>query len=154
MRTVALLAVTSLFVGLGALPAAGDAKDEAIKKGRKELEGTWQSVTYALDGKKATAEDLKKIKLRFEPDGKATALRDGKPFIVSATKIDPGKSPKTIDVTFTAGQGKGKTSLGIYKIEGDPLTICRAAPGEARPKELASRPGSGHTLMSYRRTRE
>src|SRR2546430_4959408 len=31
------------------------ADDEAVAKGRKELTGTWQAVTYALDGKQASA---------------------------------------------------------------------------------------------------
>jgi len=31
------------------------------------------------------------------------------------------------------------------------LTICRTAPDHARPTEFASKPGSGQTLMTYKR---
>jgi uncharacterized protein (TIGR03067 family) len=117
--------------------------------GRKELEGTWQAVTYALDGKKATEDDLKKVQLLFDAEGKTQALNDGKVFISSQTKIDLAAAPMKIDITFTDGSDKGKTSLGIYKVEDGVLTICRAAPGQSRPARFSSEAGSGLTLMTY-----
>jgi uncharacterized protein (TIGR03067 family) len=122
-----------------------------IEIARQELTGGWQAVSYALDGQKASDEDMKKIKLVFDPAGKATALNEGKVFIASATKIDPAKKPMTIDMTYTEGDLKGQTALGIYKIEDDLLTICRSAPNKARPTEFSSEAGSGNTLMSYQR---
>jgi len=128
-----------------------DVKDALIAAGRRELTGTWQAVTYALDGKKASDDDIKKIQLVFDGEGNTRALNDGKLFIASSTKIDPTANPAAIDITFTGGEGKGGTALGIYKIDGGTLTICRSAPGKARPTEFSSNPGSGLTLMSYRR---
>jgi len=126
-------------------------KDALMQVGRQELAGTWQAVTYALDGKKASDDDMKKIKLVIDADGTATAVRDGKTFIASSIAIDPLATPMTIDVTFTEGEQKGKTARGIYKVEDDVLTICRAAPELARPTAFASDAGSGHTLMTYKR---
>ena len=94
---------------------------------------------------------MKKIKLSIDADGKATALREGKPFIAAGTAIDPTKNPMTIDFSYTDGDLKGKAAVGIYKIEDDLLTICRTTPGGTRPTEFASKPGSGHTLVSYSR---
>jgi uncharacterized protein (TIGR03067 family) len=128
-----------------------DVKEALIEVGRRELSGTWQAISYALDGTKASDEDMKRIKLVIDADGHATALRDGKVFIAAATDIDPTKTPITIDFSYTEGDIKGKTALGIYKIENDLLTICRTSPGDARPTEFTSKPGSGHTLMTYRR---
>ena len=128
-----------------------DVKEALIVVGRRELTGTWQAVSYALDGTKASDEDMKQIKLSVEADGKATALREGKPFIAAATDIDPTKNPMTIDFSYTDGDLKGQTAPGIYKIEDDLLTICRTIPGGTRPTEFASKTGSRHTLMSYRR---
>jgi uncharacterized protein (TIGR03067 family) len=127
-----------------------DVKEALVAAGRRELTGTWQSVSYALDGKKASDDDMKKIQLVFDADGNTKALNDGKVFIASSTKIDPTANPATIDIIFTSGEGKGGTALGIYKIEDGVLTICRSAPGNARPAEFTSSPGSGLTLMSYR----
>jgi uncharacterized protein (TIGR03067 family) len=92
--------------------------------------------------------------LEIDAEGKSAAKRAGKTFIATTIKLDPGKSPKAMDITFTEGESKGKVSLGIYKIEDDRLTICRAAPGTDRPSEFASKPGSGHTLMVYERVKK
>jgi uncharacterized protein (TIGR03067 family) len=126
-------------------------KEGLVQAGRQELAGTWQALTYSLDGKKASEEDLKKIQLVIDADGKSRALNEGKVFIASSITIDPSRQPMTMDIAFTEGESKGKTALALYKIEDGVLTICRSAPGQARPAEFASTEGSGHTLMSYRR---
>ena len=52
-------------------------------------------------------------------------------------KVDPSKSPKEIDLTYTDGTQKGKTVKGIFKMNGDDLTICRGlTEQEARPPTL------------------
>jgi uncharacterized protein (TIGR03067 family) len=128
-----------------------DIKEAIVEAGRLELAGTWQAVSYMLDGKRASDEDMKKITLAIDSDGKTRALQEGKVFIASTTHIDPTKSPMTIDMTYTVGDMKGRTALGIYTIEGALLTICRNAPDKPRPTEFASQSGSGHTLMTYQR---
>jgi uncharacterized protein (TIGR03067 family) len=126
-------------------------KDALIEVGRTELAGNWQAVSYALNGKKASAKDMEKIQLTFDPDGKSQARRDGKVFIASMATIDPTQTPMAIDLKFTEGSDKGKSALGIYKIDDGILTICRAGPGQARPTAFSSKPDSGHTLMTYKR---
>jgi uncharacterized protein (TIGR03067 family) len=128
-----------------------DVKDALAAVGRQELFGRWQAVTYALDGKKATDEQMRTIQLLIDGEGKTTALNDGKVFIASTIKVDPIAEPMTMDLTFTDGAPKGTTSLGIYKIEAGVLTICRAPAKKPRPTEFSSTPGSGLTLMTYKR---
>jgi uncharacterized protein (TIGR03067 family) len=127
--------------------------EEAVKEDRKTLAGTWQAVSYELDGKKAPADDLKDVQLVVDAEGKATAKRAGQTFIAGTTKIDPTKEPKTIDVSYLEGDIKRQTALGIYEVKGDTLRICRAAPAKDRPTEFSSKPGSGHTLMVYKRAK-
>jgi uncharacterized protein (TIGR03067 family) len=124
-----------------------DVKAALVAVGRQELAGTWQAVRYALNGNKATDEDMRKIQLVFDAEGKASALRESKVFIAATTKIDPTLRPMTIDMNYTEGDPKGTTTLGIYKIEDDLLTICCSAPGKARPAEFSSKPGSDDKLM-------
>ena len=55
-------------------------------------------------------------------------------------KIDTDAKPfATIDLVIDDGpeEAKGKTSKGIYKIDGEKLTLCVSAPGKDRPKEFA-----------------
>src|SRR5262249_28644075 len=118
---------------------------------RRELTGTWQTVAYTRDGNKASDQGLPKIKLVIDANGRATALRSGETFFAGTTRLDPTTDPMSIDVTYTEGESKGKTAFGIFKIEGDLLTICRALPGQVRPTEFASAPGNGHLLMTYKR---
>lgn len=126
-------------------------KDALLEAGRLELAGSWQAVTYSLNGQAASEEDMKKVKLVIDKEGKATALNEGKVFLTGMTMIDLTQSPMTIDISYSEGELKGKTSLGIYQVEGSTLTICRAVPGQPRPTLFSSKPESGHTLMSYRR---
>jgi len=128
-----------------------DVKNALIAAGRRELAGTWQAVTYALYGQKVSDDDIREMQLVFDAEGNTKALKDGTVFVASSTKIDPTANPATIDITFTftVGEGKG-TWLGIYKIEGDLLTICRSADGKPRPSQFDASPGSGLTLISYR----
>ena len=128
-----------------------DIADTLLAVARQELEGTWQAVSYVVNGEKASDEEMKRIKLQFDGEGQTTGLRDGQVFVSATTKIDPGKNPLAIDITYTAGDPKGKKLLGIYKVEGDLLTICRSAPDKPRPSEFVSQPGSGLTLTTFKR---
>lgn len=127
------------------------AQEALVSVARKELAGSWQALSYALDGNKASAQDMKKIQLIFDAQGNTKALNDGKVFIATSTTVDPTIIPMTIDLKFTEGDLKGKSSLGIFKIEKDVLTICRAAPGKPRPIDFSSKPATGETLMTYKR---
>jgi uncharacterized protein (TIGR03067 family) len=134
-----VLTVGTLCFGVGWLIAADDANDEAIKKDRAALKGEWKVVSYELDGKKPVSdEQLDKVKVTI---------------IEGNTTIDPTKNPKTIDTTFTEGDLKGETALGIYELKGDTYKYCRAAPGKERPTEFSSKEGSGHTLVVYKRAK-
>ena len=75
----------------------------------------------------------------------------GKSFAGTTVELDPRKDPKSIDVIPDGGPSRGKRVLGIYKLDGDRLMICMAAPDASRPETFRADNGSGCTLTTFRR---
>jgi uncharacterized protein (TIGR03067 family) len=153
LHALLLLGVGLLFVVTGSL-TADDAKDEAIKKDRKKYEGTWQLVTLEVGGNKATDEDTKKVTVINEADGKWSIEADGKVIAKGTSEIDPTKKPKTVDLTMTEEDGKGKTFLGIYEFSDDTRKVCLADERKERPTEFSSTGGGGHILVVLKRVKK
>ena len=143
-----MLLPAALAVGL---LVAGDAKDDAVKKDMEALQGKWQIVSLERDGKST---DVAKDAVRVIKDDKYTVTPRPGVTIEGTFKIDPSAKPKTIDVTPTTGDNKGKTSLGIYEIDGDALKICWAPSGKDRPTEFKSPEGSGLFLAVHKKAKE
>lgn len=127
---------------------AADAAEDA-KKDLEKCQGTWVPVLYEVDGKPAADEEKAKIELVIKGD--QSTLSKGKEPRHGSYKLSPGKKPKELDILLTDGPDKGKTLPAIYEIEGDILKICLARTGKDRPKELVSKPGSGHVLEVWKR---
>jgi uncharacterized protein (TIGR03067 family) len=64
-------------------------------------------------------------------------------------KLDAAKKPKSIDMTVKEGKNyEGKTSLGIYKIEGNRFTWCANEPGrKERPGDFVDSEGDQKFLL-------
>jgi uncharacterized protein (TIGR03067 family) len=109
------------------------AVDDAKKDDAEALKGKWVAVSIKQGGMAVPDEVVKTFKFSF----------DGKEYVNSAIgqseeggyKLDSTKSPKTIDFDIKTGNDKGKKQLGVYKLDGDKLTIVAATAGETeRPK--------------------
>jgi uncharacterized protein (TIGR03067 family) len=145
-----------LFVGvlLTAVVArafADEAQDEAIKKDRKLIEGTWRVVALEIDGNKSMDEDARKLTVVNGADGTWSLRSEGNEINKGTSTIDPTKKPKTIDFTSTEGDGKGHQYPGIYELGEKTRKLCFAPPGKARPTEFASTPGSERILVTFER---
>jgi len=68
-----------------------------------------------------------------------------------ARMVDVAKKPKQLDITFTDGPDKGKTTLAIYELEDDTYKVCIDVGEKGRPTEFASKKGSGHVLQVLKR---
>lgn len=141
--------VGALLVAITAIASADDAKDEAIKKDRKMIEGQWRIVALEVNGNKSSDEDAKKFSVVNGPDGTWTILSEGKEVAKGTNSFDPTKKPKTIDFTITEGGGKGNVHLGIYELGEKARKLCFAPPGKDRPSEFTSTPGSEHILVMF-----
>ena len=124
--------------------------DKAVKEELERHQGTWRATSSIYDGQEASAEVVRSITRTVEKDH-AVWKRDGKSFAGTKIELDPSRDPKAIDVIPDGGKDRGERVLGIYKLEGDRLTICMAAPGQPRPGRFQAGKGSGCTLRTFTR---
>jgi len=146
-----LLFVGVLLTVIATTATADDTKDEAIKKDRKLIEGTWRIVAFEINGNKANEEDARKLSVVNGSDGTWSLLSAGKEISKGTSTFDPTKKPKTIDFTPTEGGGKGNQHLGIYELGEKTRKMCFAPPGKKRPTEFVSAPGSEIILVMFER---
>jgi len=145
------LVVGALLTTLGTMAVAEDAKDTAIKKDRKQYEGTWRVVTLEVDGNRMKDEDVKKLTVINGPDGTWSLRSEDQEISKGTSSIDPTKQPKTIDFTPTEGEGKGNQHLGIYELGTNTRKLCFAPVGKDRPTEFSSTAGSEQILVTFTR---
>jgi RNA polymerase sigma factor (sigma-70 family) len=134
----AVLAVVAL--GYAGLVGHGVADGGKGKTDKERLQGAWVIASAERGGDKlgADAEELKGLTLTFKGD-KVTLSVGGRAQEATFT-LDPGKSPKEIDLAVDEGGGE-MTHLGIYKLDGETLTLCKSHPPGARPEKFASKEG-------------
>ena len=149
-------ALVTLFYTLGLIASGGTgagADDKAdVEKELKKFQGTWTFESVEAGGKKLPADQFKGITVTFE--GAKYAVKKGDEVVEAATqKLDPSKSPKTLDAKVTDGPNKGAVILGIYEISGDTLKVCFDPEGKKRPTEFKGESGA-HTLVVHKRVKK
>ena len=116
--------------------------------GGEDLEGTWQVVSIACNGKKADGDAVRRFSLQFK--GTRAAQRDGALVVFEATmRTDPSNSPKALDlVTFDGAKATVKRC--IYERKGNTLRICGRVSGP-RPAGFTADKGSGQDVLVLKR---
>ena len=142
-----------LVLGVVFILAAVDT-DEEVKKELAKFEGTWKYVCVESEKMKVSEDALKGLRLKIRGDKFTVAGENADAAFSGTFKVDPSKKPKTIDVTFSDGPEKGKTTLGIYELEGDTYKACVDPNGKTRPSEFAIKPGSGYVLIIHKREKK
>ena len=133
--------------------AADDSKEEALKKDRQRIEGTWRVVDLVVNGNPAKEEDAKKITVVNGSDGTWVIYSDGQEISKGTSTFDPMQKPKTIDFTITEGGGAGNEHRGIYELGDDVRKLCFVEAGAERPQAFTSEPNSGHILVKFERVK-
>lgn len=124
--------------------------DPAARAELARHQGTWEVVAFVYEGREAPRE-ITATMSRVVEDDHVTWYRAGKSFAGTGLVLDPSADPKAIDVIADGGPQRGKAVLGIYRLDGDELTICMAAPDAPRPTTFDAPQGSGRTLMTFRK---
>src|SRR5262249_803726 len=151
MSLVALFCASGLAVSGGSSVLAHDKAD--LDKEAKKFEGTWTIESSVTGGTEIPPGDLKAFIVIFEGDTH-TVKKGDEVIQVGKQKIDPSRSPKTIDVTMIEGPKKGAVMLGIYEIDGDTLKACFDPQGKKRPTEFKSVPGSENFVNVHKRVKK
>jgi uncharacterized protein (TIGR03067 family) len=131
---VLLVAVT--LSALSSQAIADDAKDEAIKKDRQQIAGTWRIVSLEINGNKVADDDAKKLMVVNDAEGNWSLRSEGKEISKGTNSFDPTQKPKTIDFKITEGGGVGNTHQGVYELGEKSRKLCFAPAGKDRPKEF------------------
>jgi uncharacterized protein (TIGR03067 family) len=101
----------------------------------ERLQGAWAMASYQQAGKSLPDDVVKGCTLTIK--GAQWVAKSGVAEAKVAFTLDASKTPKTIDMAVGSG-ARAYVSPGIYKLEGDTLTICRPLlPRDPkRPKEF------------------
>src|SRR5262245_55424428 len=95
--------LVALFCAVGSAVAGGSsslADDKAeLEKEAKKIQGIWTIESSVTGGQEIPREQLQGFLVIYEGD-KHTLKFGDKVFQVGVQKIDPSKSPKTIDITM------------------------------------------------------
>jgi uncharacterized protein (TIGR03067 family) len=138
-------------ISLIAAAASGAAGEKAGKQ-KKGPDGTWVAVGMEQNGMNLPADVLEKMSLKLTLRGdQYTVTIDGKVADKGTSKVDTQKKPNTADIKSEEGPNKGKTILAIVEVDGDTLKACYDMAGKSRPTEFATKEGSGHVLILYKR---
>jgi len=146
-----MLFIGAMLTVIATSATAEDAREEAITKDRKQIEGTWRVVALEVNGNKAGDEDARKLTVINGSDGTWSLLSEAKEISKGTSTFDPTTKPKTIDFLPTEGGGKDNSYLGIYELGEKTRKMCFAPPGKPRPTEFSSISGSEHILVTFER---
>jgi RNA polymerase sigma factor (sigma-70 family) len=143
-------------------PKEGKAKEEQRKEATK-LNGKWKAVAAEISGN-VLPEDTAQTNVWDIADGKITRklpknkVKGGTDEEVLPFKTDPNKKPAHIDIE---GEVAGQKIIikGIYKLDGDELTVCLYGADGGRPAEFTSSDlgngqKGGNFLLKFRREKQ
>ena len=155
MRTQQIL--FAILIAFATLASSGcNAKDPA-KNDLDVLQGTWEIVSAEKGGNDITQECHDEgFKLTFQGDA---WIQDVKGYHFNTSKdshikLDASKSPKEFDHIHTLTPTFASTYPGIYKLNGDTLTLCFDVDQKSRPTEFTTAGSSGYFLVNLKRARQ
>jgi uncharacterized protein (TIGR03067 family) len=115
------------------------------------LRGKWTAVRAERDG--LPAADITSHVLLIE-DGKFSITENGVTIFGGTLWLDEVATPWSIDFRHTGYTKAGNTWRGIYRIDGDTLTICDNAANmkRSRPTSFGTEANSGLVMVVFKRS--
>jgi uncharacterized protein (TIGR03067 family) len=145
-----ILLTAALAVGAPAL------KDPPTKG--SGIVGVWAVESVTVGGQARPAKAAPDLRYEFTADGQWFARR-GDAAVGKSPKVykaDPKADPPTIDAAaVTPANGAPEPPMaGIYKIDGDTLTLCFSTGGGERPAKFESPNGGRAVLIVLKRAKK
>jgi len=141
----------SLLIVLAVAVGAPGVKDPPKKEA--SIVGVWIREKLTAGGKDES-ELGAGARFTFTEDGKfLMKQKDRDEREEGKYKVDPKKDPAEIEFEGRRGK-KDSPILGIYKLDGDSLTLCINGGENARPTKFESPEGSQNILMTFKRAKK
>lgn len=122
-------------------------EDSFANSDQEKMQGTWNVEKIEVGGMKMPADQLK-MKLAVRGDV-MTATHDNRQHEEEMKfKLTPDADPPQIDMK--SSRMNNKLTKGIYRLDGDTLTLCINDGGE-RPKKFASNQAGNTVLIVLKR---
>ena len=137
-----------------ALTVSAPALKEKPKAAEADPTGDWEMESTTVSGRPSVLSG--RLVYSFTKDGKWVLSRDGKELATTLDRrveFDARAAQPTIDLITNAANPTARLR-GIYKIEGDTLTICGTRAKADRPATFESPEGSGITLYVLKRAKK
>lgn len=109
-----------------------------------ELAGVWKMAAMVFNGNPLEAAYLP-FGTREATAMEVKVMMSRQVILEASYRVDRSSVPHHMNYTLARGPHKGKAQLGIWRLDGDTLETCFAAPGGQRPTEFASAAGDGRT---------
>ena len=114
---------------------------------RKKLEGQWDVESIEEEGVKQTRLDIKLITVV----GRRAIFEHRLGTAKAVLAVDPSSEPASIDI-LGMNEDFPFGGLGIFKLDGDTLTICWSNAGE-RPTDFSTKAGDHQMLSVLKKAR-
>jgi uncharacterized protein (TIGR03067 family) len=123
--------------------------DDAQKKAKAAIEGTWKIVSF--ESNKGKDENFEGASLAFDKDGKNLTFAHNGETKKGTFKLNAAAKPMEIDIL---PGDENKTFEGIYELDKNKMKICLAPEaGDGRPGEFALKEGKNYLLIVLERAK-
>jgi uncharacterized protein (TIGR03067 family) len=146
--------VNAIFLAASIVVGAPALKDPPKKD--SGIVGEWVVESTMLGGKAGKVAST--LRYEFTADGQWIIRRDGAAVkaVPRQYKVNEKANPATIDITYQkdGAGGQPPDMLGIYKIDGDTLTLCYTPGGGERPTTFEPADGVKVAVLVLKRVKK